>query len=141
MLQQKTDANKRERLEFCQSISERIENNPGVLDPIFFSDEAHFHLSGHINKQKCNLGHLISSMNIYSHPRAKKGNSGVRNWQRRDCWALLFWRQWRKSSNREFQTLYRNATKEVYTSHPKKEEHWHPYSCLPERWGTSSLLK
>ena len=51
ILQQQTNVNKRERLEFCQSISERIENNPGVLDLIFFSDEAHFHLSGHVNKQ------------------------------------------------------------------------------------------
>ena len=32
-------------------ISERIENNPGVPDLIQFSDEAHFHLSGHVNKQ------------------------------------------------------------------------------------------
>ena len=46
-----TDANKRERLEFSQSISERIENNPGVLDLIFFSDEAHFYFRGHVNKQ------------------------------------------------------------------------------------------
>lgn len=51
ILQHQTDANKRERFEFCQSMSERIENNPGVLDHIFFSDEAHFHLSGHVNKQ------------------------------------------------------------------------------------------
>lgn len=51
ILQQQTDANKRERVEFCQSMSERIENNPGVLNLIFFSDEAHFHLSGHVNKQ------------------------------------------------------------------------------------------
>ena len=51
ILQQQIDANKRERLEFCLSISERIENNPRVLDLIFFSDEAHFHLSEHVNKQ------------------------------------------------------------------------------------------
>ena len=51
ILQQQTDANKRERLEFCPSISERMENNPGVLDLIFFSDETHFHFIGHVNKQ------------------------------------------------------------------------------------------
>ena len=51
ILQKQTDVNKRERVEFCQSISERIENNPGVLNLILFSDEAHFHLSGHVNKQ------------------------------------------------------------------------------------------
>ena len=29
----------------------RIENNPDLLDVLLFSDEAHFHLSGHVNKQ------------------------------------------------------------------------------------------
>ena len=51
ILQQQTDASRRERLEFRQIISERTENNPGVLDLIFFSDETYFHLSGHVNKQ------------------------------------------------------------------------------------------
>ena len=66
ILQKQTDVNKRERVEFCQSISERIENNPGVLNLILFSDEAHFHLSGHVNKQNMRLGHLNSPMNISS---------------------------------------------------------------------------
>lgn len=51
LLQSQTDRNKAERLAFCQDISQRIENDPGLLDLIFFSDEAHCHLSGHINKQ------------------------------------------------------------------------------------------
>ena len=51
ILQKQTDANKEERSEFCQTISERIENNPGDLGLILFSEEAHFHLSGHVNKQ------------------------------------------------------------------------------------------
>ena len=35
ILQQQTDANKTERLEFCQRIFERIENNPGNSRPHF----------------------------------------------------------------------------------------------------------
>ena len=46
-----TDRNNQERLAFCQDVSERIEDNPGLQQFIFFSDEAHSHLSGHVNKQ------------------------------------------------------------------------------------------
>ena len=51
ILQKQTDANKEERSEFCQTISERIENNPGDLGLILFSDKAHFHLSGNVSRQ------------------------------------------------------------------------------------------
>ena len=51
IIEKQTDANKQERSEFCHSISERIENNPDDLGLILFSDKAHFHLSGHVNKQ------------------------------------------------------------------------------------------
>ena len=50
-MQRQTDDNKAERLAFCQDISQKIENNPDLLNLIFFGDEAHCHLSGHINKQ------------------------------------------------------------------------------------------
>ena len=51
ILQKQTDANKEERSELCQTINERIENNPGDLGLILFSDQTHFRLSGHVNKQ------------------------------------------------------------------------------------------
>ena len=51
ILQAQTATNKAERLVFCQSTSNRIEDHPDFLDLIFFSDEAHFRLSGHVNKQ------------------------------------------------------------------------------------------
>ena len=50
ILQAQTAANKADRLAFCQSISQRIEDHPNFLDLIFFSDEARFHLSGQVNK-------------------------------------------------------------------------------------------
>ena len=48
MLQAQSQANKNQRYELCQSISERIESNPRLLDVLLFSDEAHFHLSGQV---------------------------------------------------------------------------------------------
>ena len=43
-------------MEFSQIIREIIEKNPGVLDLIQFSDEDHFHMRGHVNKQNMWLG-------------------------------------------------------------------------------------
>ena len=51
ILQAQTQANKTERYEFDQKTSKRIENDPQLLDCLLFSDEAHFHLSGHVNRQ------------------------------------------------------------------------------------------
>ena len=51
ILQKQADTNKGERSEFCQTSKERIENNPGDIGLILFSDEAHFHLSSYVNKQ------------------------------------------------------------------------------------------
>ena len=45
ILQKQTDVNK-EGVNFVR----RIENNPGDLGLILFSEEAHFHLSRHVNK-------------------------------------------------------------------------------------------
>ena len=50
ILQAQSQANKNQHYEFCQSFSEQIKNNPCLLDILLFSDELHFHLSGHINK-------------------------------------------------------------------------------------------
>ena len=51
ILPEQTDANKEEKSEFCQIISEKIRNNPGDLRLILFNGKAHFHLSGHVSKQ------------------------------------------------------------------------------------------
>ena len=59
ILQRQTDDNKAEHLAFCQDISQKIEK-PWFINLIFFSDEAHSHLSGHINKQNmryCSQAH------------------------------------------------------------------------------------
>ena len=51
ILQAQRHANKHQCYKFCQEINERIENNPDLLDVLLISDEAHFYLSGHVNKQ------------------------------------------------------------------------------------------
>lgn len=51
ILQAQTAANMVERHNFCLTTSQRIEDNPNFLSLVFFSDEAHFYLSGHVNKQ------------------------------------------------------------------------------------------
>ena len=45
-------------------------------------------------------------MNTSNHHWAKKSNSVVHNWQRRDCWALFLKKEWRKSCGCEFITLH-----------------------------------
>jgi hypothetical protein len=44
-------ADRRARQEFCNWISKEIDQKSSFLNNIWFSDEAHFHLSGHVNKQ------------------------------------------------------------------------------------------
>ena len=50
ILEAQSQANKNQRCEFCQSFSERIDNNPRLLGALLFSDEAYFHFSGHVKK-------------------------------------------------------------------------------------------
>jgi len=40
------------RLEFCQQIMTNINEDNEFLDKLWMSDEAHFHLTGYVNKQK-----------------------------------------------------------------------------------------
>ena len=54
-MQAQTAANKEERRTFCANICQLIEDHPTLLDLIFFSDEAHFPLSGQVNKQNMRI--------------------------------------------------------------------------------------
>jgi len=44
-------SDKLRRLEFAREFSAFLKDNPAVLNSIWFSDEAHFHLCGYVNKQ------------------------------------------------------------------------------------------
>lgn len=39
------------RMQFCQEMLNRMENDENFIHNLFMSDEAHFHLSGYVNKQ------------------------------------------------------------------------------------------
>ena len=41
------------RLQFSEIMLNKIEENPGILDNIVWSDEASFKLSGYINRHNC----------------------------------------------------------------------------------------
>ena len=43
----------RQRVDFGNIIADHIEADPEFLKQIIFSDEAHFHLSGQVNRQNC----------------------------------------------------------------------------------------
>ena len=90
ILQKQTDVNKRERVEFCQSISERIENNPGVLNLILFSDEAHFHLSGHVNKQNMRFWASQQPHEHTQRPLSQEKVTVVCSWQNGNFWPIPF---------------------------------------------------
>jgi hypothetical protein len=48
------------RMTYCRWFQTFIDDNPGILDYTWFSDEAWFHLSGYVNSQNT---HLWSSRN------------------------------------------------------------------------------
>jgi hypothetical protein len=43
------------RMTYCHWFQTFIDENPGILDYMWFSDEAWFHLSGYVNSQKTRL--------------------------------------------------------------------------------------
>lgn len=51
ILQRLTPIDKVNRLNFCRQYLEILNNNEAILDKLVMSDEAHFHLSGYVNKQ------------------------------------------------------------------------------------------
>ena len=53
MKQAQTQKNQHQRVEFSNIMSDHIEADPQFMKQIIFSDEAHFHLSGHVNRQNC----------------------------------------------------------------------------------------
>ena len=51
VVQHLSDRDKTARLEFCHRIMELITQDPTLINNLVMSDEAHFHLSGTVNKQ------------------------------------------------------------------------------------------
>lgn len=51
LTQELLPADRPKRLEFCNKLLDMIEEEDIILEDVFFSDEAHFDLHGHVNKQ------------------------------------------------------------------------------------------
>ena len=49
--QKLTAADKEKRVKMCNWFSDKIEDEPDFLDNVWFTDEAHFLLSGHVNNK------------------------------------------------------------------------------------------
>jgi hypothetical protein len=41
------------RLQFCNEFLDLVNNNRDIVNTLLMSDEAHFHMSGYVNKQNC----------------------------------------------------------------------------------------
>jgi hypothetical protein len=39
------------RLQFCENLLAKIKENANFIENLWMSDEAHFHLTGYVNKQ------------------------------------------------------------------------------------------
>ena len=48
-----TSANRKTRSLMCRWFKNKIQKDPGSLDDIWFSDEGHFWLCGHVNSNNC----------------------------------------------------------------------------------------
>jgi hypothetical protein len=72
MQQALVKANKARRVDFCSNFKIFFEYNAAVLQSIWFSDEAHFHLNGYVNRQNMLLWasqHLHNIMETPLHPQ------------------------------------------------------------------------
>ena len=54
--QQLTEADKEKRVTMCEWFCDVLENDENFLENVWFSDEAHFLLSGHVNSKKLFFG-------------------------------------------------------------------------------------
>lgn len=91
ILQTQTNANKTELYRFGQTISERIKKDPLDFYCTLFSDETHFHLRGHVNKQ--NFWFWVSKQpheHVEKPLKCRKNNGMVCTWNGLYFWIILF---------------------------------------------------
>lgn len=50
-----SENDKHQRVAFVKWLKDQTAANPGFLDGVWFSDEAHFHLTGQVNTQNCRI--------------------------------------------------------------------------------------
>jgi hypothetical protein len=50
VVQQLNNRDKEARVAFCTAMSGRLQENPDILNNLLMTNEAHFHVSGFVNK-------------------------------------------------------------------------------------------
>ena len=50
-----SEQNRRQRVDLSEWLKKKTAANPDFLEGIWFSDEAHFHLTGQVNSQNCRI--------------------------------------------------------------------------------------
>ncbi len=55
LMQKLPESSFKKRLDFCNKMLEKIQSDSDLLNKIWFSDESHFYLDGHINKQNMRI--------------------------------------------------------------------------------------
>ena len=74
-----TDRNKEQRFQMCTWFNEMMENDEHWVGKIWFSDEAHFHLDGSVNRHNCLFGALnLQTLLPPNHSTAGSAQLGVR---------------------------------------------------------------
>lgn len=63
-----THADTNARLDFCRQFITVLNENPNVLSKLIMSDEAHFHLSGYVNKQNFRYWSAEQPMQMHEQP-------------------------------------------------------------------------
>jgi len=56
------------QLQFCNEFLDLVKNNSVIVNTLLMSDEAHFHVSGYVNKQKCYYWAPNNPHELHQHP-------------------------------------------------------------------------
>ena len=68
MKQKLTQADKDKKVVMCQWLCEKIDEGPDFLDDLWFSDETHFLLSGHVDSKNCIFWGTATSEEVLERP-------------------------------------------------------------------------
>ena len=55
-------------LRFCNEFLDLVKNNSDIVNALLLLDEAHFHVSGHVNKQNCHYWAPNNPHELHHHP-------------------------------------------------------------------------
>jgi len=56
------------RLQFCNEILNLVKNNSDIVNTLLMLDEAHFHVSGYVNKHNCRYWVPNNPHDLHQHP-------------------------------------------------------------------------